>query len=215
MASAVTRTDMAYQHDIFVSYRRDPEALVWIDRFLKPILRHRVGMELQRKVDIYVHEVGDQIQAGTAWPVDLGQTIACSRVLIALWSGDYLASEWCRHELSLMLHRERVTKARSVRNKYGLVIPVIVHDGDTIPKSLASAQRLELKDCFISRMPDNGPVAEQMVKQIALHAQGIAAAIHAAPPWKSGWPTKAAAKLLNAFKVQQKSQRKLPRFSQS
>lgn len=199
---------MAYKHDIFVSYRRDPETLLWIARFFKPIVIHRVRMELQREVSIYVHEVGDQIQAGTAWPADLGETIACSRILIALWSGDYLSSEWCRQELSLMLDRERKTKARTATNKYGLVIPVVVHDGETIPAKLASAQKLEVKDYFISRMPDSGPLAQQLVMSIAKHAVGIAAAINRAPRWQKNWPTRAAKKLLDAFEAQQKKQEK-------
>jgi hypothetical protein len=87
---------VAYDYDIFVSYKRDPETLQWIRRFLRPLLVHRVQMELGRPVGVYVHEVSDQIQAGTAWPIELGNVIASSRVLIALWSGDYLSSEWVR-----------------------------------------------------------------------------------------------------------------------
>lgn len=204
---------MAYQHDIFVSYRRDPEALSWIGRFLKPILEHRVRMELQRPVDIYVHEVGSQISAGTAWPVELGERIATSRVLVALWSGDYLTSEWCQHELSLMLQRERSCRARTPRNKYGLVIPIIAHDGETIPADLASAQRLEAKEFFIARMPSEGTKAEQLEKLIATHAKGIAAAIKAAPRWKKTWPRRAAASLLKAFNAKPRTQRTLPRFN--
>lgn len=215
---------MAYKHDIFVSYRRDPETLLWIARFFKPIVTHRVRMELKREVDIYVHEVGNQIQAGVAWPADLGETIACSRILIALWSGDYLSSEWCRQELLLMLDRESKTKARTAANKYGLVIPVIVHDkGEDIPKKLANAEKLEVGDYFISRMPDNGPLATELVLRIAKHAGGIAGAIKKAPPWKKEWPTKAAKKLLDAFaaqqgkreKTKQKKRRKLVRFTNS
>src|SRR5687767_6586329 len=108
---------MAYEHDIFISYKRDPEALEWIRRFLKPLLTHRVQMELGRSVVVYVHEVGDQVPAGTAWPAELGEVIAHSRVLLALWSGDYLTSEWCRQELSLMLRREKSARARTASNK--------------------------------------------------------------------------------------------------
>jgi hypothetical protein len=203
---------MAYEHDIFISYKRDPEALEWIRRFLKPLLTHRVQMELGRPVSVYVHEVGDQIPAGTAWPVELGEVIGHSRVLIALWSGDYLASEWCCHELLLMLEREREAKARTTRNKFGLVIPIIAHDGDTMPDRLASAQRLEVSECFNSRMPSDGVKAERLADLIALHSKGIAAAIDAAPRWQKTWPRQAAARLLRAFVVKQRGQRTLPRF---
>jgi hypothetical protein len=205
---------MGYEHDIFVSYRRDPEALIWIERFLKPIVRHRVRMELEREVQIYVHEIGeDQVHAGTAWPIELGEVIARSRILIALWSGDYLSSEWCQEELAIMLDRERQAKSRSIRNKYGLVIPIVAHDGETIPRRLAAAQQLNVAECFNSRMPNNGPLAELLVNRVATHAKGIANAIKAAPPWRASWPTRAAKKMLSTFQANQRSQRTLPRFS--
>jgi hypothetical protein len=204
---------MAYEHDIFISYKRDPEVLEWIRLFLKPQLSLRVRMELRRSVDVYVHEVDDHIPASAAWPVELGEVIACSRVLVALWTGDYLSSEWCRQELSLMMQRERQIHARTARNKFGLVIPIIAHDGETIPEKLTAAQRLEVSDYFNSQMVRNGAKAERFADLIALHAGGIARAIQGAPRWKKKWPRRAAQKLLNAFNAKQRTQRTLPRYS--
>jgi hypothetical protein len=204
---------MAYRHDIFVSYWRDPQALLWITRFLRPMLSSRVALALGRRIDIYVHEVTDQIPAGMAWPVDLGETIAHSRTLIAVWSRGYLSSEWCRQELSIMLDRESRTRARTVRNKYGLIIPIVVQDGETIPKRLASAQRLEVRDYYNEHMVPNGEKAEKFGDLLTTHAEGIAAAIDAAPRWQRGWPRTAARRLLAAFNRQRPSQRILPRFN--
>jgi hypothetical protein len=203
---------MAYEYDIFVSYRRDAEALIWIRRFLKPLLIHRLRAELGREPDVYVHEVGNQIPAGVAWPVELGDVIGRSRVLVALWSGDYLSSEWCTQELALMLGRERRIGARTPANKYGLVIPIVAHDGDTIPPLLAAAQKLEVSEYFNSRMPDEGTKAEKLSDLILLHSPGIAAAIKAAPRWQKAWPQQDAAKLMKAFVIKQRTQRTLPRF---
>ena len=52
-----------------------------------------------------------------------------------------------------MLDRVRKYCARTAQNKYGLVIPIVVHDGDSIPKALGTAQRLNVKDYFNPRMP--------------------------------------------------------------
>lgn len=204
---------MAYQYDIFVSYRRDPEALEWIRRFLRPLMVHRVGLEMDHTPTMFIHEVTNQIQAGTAWPVELGETIASSRILVALWTKNFLTSDWCRQELSLMLERENKTKARSATNKYGLVIPIVAHDGETIPTSLANAQQLVVKEWFNTRLPDNGPDAAALAAQISLHAPGIADAIGAAPSWQQGWRRSATKKFLDKFQKRQASQRKLPRFA--
>ena len=204
---------MAYEYDIFVSYRRDPEALEWIRRFLRPLMMHRVGLEMDRTPTMFIHEVTDQIQAGTAWPVELGETIASSRILVALWTKNFLRSEWCQQELSLMLEREKTMKARTPTNKYGLVIPIIAHDGETIPSNLASAQQLIVKEWFNTRLPDNGPEAAALAERISLHAPGIAEAIDAAPTWRRDWRRSAAKKFLAKFDKRQPSQRKVPRFS--
>ena len=110
-----------------------------------------------------------------------------------------------------MLDRERRHKARTVKNEYGLVIPIVVHDGESIPKALGSAQRLDAKDYFNAHMPTEGHKAERLADLIATHAKGIAAAIKHAPRWDKTWPTQAAKQLLKAFQGRQESQRTLPR----
>src|SRR6478609_2128376 len=100
---------MSYQHDIFISYRRNSETYVWIMEHFVPLLQLRVELELGRKPDIFVD---NQIDSGTSWPASLGVALGGSRVLIALWSANYLASVWCAAELSHMLGRELEAKLR-------------------------------------------------------------------------------------------------------
>jgi len=101
---------MGYSNDIFISYRRNPETHAWITEHFVPLLALRVELELGRKPSIYVD---DQIESGTSWPASLGVALGCSRVLIPLWSGNYLSSAWCVQELSHMLARERETDLRT------------------------------------------------------------------------------------------------------
>jgi hypothetical protein len=44
--------------------------------------------------------------------------------MIALLSKDYFSSDWCVHELDLMMERAQGAD---------LIIPIVVHDGDAIP----------------------------------------------------------------------------------
>lgn len=44
---------MAYKNDIFISYRRNPETLEWINNHLVPLLSLRLGFELGRVRDQY------------------------------------------------------------------------------------------------------------------------------------------------------------------
>jgi hypothetical protein len=153
---------MGYLHDIFISYRRHPETLEWIREHFLPLLDHWVGLEMPQDPQIYVHEITGQIPAGTAWPTELGERIGASRILIALWSGAYLNSVWCTQELCLMIAREQETESRTVKNKYGLIVPVIVHDGDNIPQQLGLTQRMDIKAYYNTRMRRDSEKAEQL-----------------------------------------------------
>jgi hypothetical protein len=204
---------MGYHHDIFVSYKRDPETLSWIGNHFLPLLKVTLSHWLQRDPDIYIHEITDNIQVGTAWPVELGEEIAASRVLIALWSGNYMTSRWCAKELCLMLAREKEAKCRTTYNKYGLVIPVIVHDGENVCEIVGNTQNLDIKPCFNTRMRKDSPKAEELFEKLRDHAEGISNAILHAPPWKQEWPTHSAEELMNIYLQPDPQQAGLPRFA--
>ena len=91
---------MDYTHDIFISYRRHNETRDWISEHFVPLLELRVEQELVRKPKIFVDT---QLESGGSWPVDLANALGGSRILIALWSGNYLASAWCAHEFAHMI----------------------------------------------------------------------------------------------------------------
>lgn len=206
---------MDYQHDIFISYKRHPETLRWIRRHFLPLLDHRVGLEWGKDPRIYVHEITSQIPAGTAWPVELGEKLGTSRILIALWSKPYLNSVWCAQELCVMLAREQEAGCRTPQNKYGLIVPVIVHDGDNLPHELSIAQRLHIQDFYDTRMRRDGSKAERLSESIAAHARGIAAAIENAPQWQENWSQQAAEQLFDTYyAAAEASQRTVPRFYQ-
>lgn len=204
---------MGYQHDIFVSYKRHPETLRWIEDHFRPLLEHHVANELERDPKIYVNEISNQIPAGTAWPASLGQELGTSRILLALWSGAYLNSVWCAEELTTMMVREQKYDCRTPQNQYGLIIPVVVHDGDEIPEPLGVAQAMDIKTCYNTRMRRDGAKAEELSDKIVEHARGIAIAITKAPKWQEDWPIQAAQQLFNKYYKAEASQRRVPRFN--
>jgi hypothetical protein len=209
---AGTGCKMAYEHDIFISYKRHPETLSWISEHLLPLLDLHVGLELGRDPDIFVHEVKGLIPVGTNWPAKLGEKLGTSRTLIALWSKPYLSSTWCTEEFSIMLAREQSSGARSAANKFGLVVPVIVHDGENIPYDIDATQSLDIKPYYNTRMRRDSEKAEALSDIIAVHASGFAGAIQHAPEWQPTWPEEAAEQLYDTYFSLEKSQTRLPRF---
>ncbi len=202
---------MAYKHDIFISYRRNAETLEWMKKHLLPLLSLRLEFELNREPDIYVDE---QLKTGTSWPLELGRELGSSKILLVLWTANYLGSKWCAQELCQMLARERETRRRTPKNPMGLVIPAIIHDGEKIPQELRDVQYFEMQKCFNLRMAKDSPRAEELDDILSNKAPAIAKAISCAPAWRSSWPLNSAKKLYRLlFREEEAAQKTLPRFT--
>jgi len=204
---------MAYAYDIFISYKRHPETLSWIKQHFLPLLELRVGLYLGRDPTVFVNEINQQIPVGTAWPEFLGKTLSESRVLIALWTKTYFNSVWCAKELSHMLSREREKGQRPNGDRYGLVIPVVIHDGESFPEELNYIQRMDIKCCYNTRMRLDSPKAEELSEVIDRHAGGIASAIEQAPAWQPEWQTATAEEFFATYyRAEAPIQTVVPRF---
>ena len=197
---------MSYTHDIFISYRRNPETVLWIQDHLIP-LEHELG----NPPDIYTDQ---RLETGSTWPVDLGTELARSKLLISLWSGNYLNSKWCTLELAHMVAREKKEHLRTPRKSSGVVFFIVIHDGDKIPKELQAVQKLEIQNCFNVRMRRDSVRAEELDAILAQNAAGIAHAIQNAPKFKANWPIKTAASFFNRFHLSDApSQSTVPKFT--
>jgi hypothetical protein len=170
-----------------------------------------VELELGRNPAIYLD---DQVESGQSWPVALGTALGESRVLIPLWTGNYLTSVWCTEELSHMLSREREAQLRTLAKPHGVVIPAFIHDGEKFPKDLAHIQYFEIQKTFNVRMARNSPLAETLDSELTRQAATIAACIDHAPEWRKTWPETAAKQLFKKFHQQVEAvQTTVPRFT--
>ena len=89
-----------YTYDVFISYPRRGETSVWVQTHFEPALRHCLALELDRDPKIYFDQ---KLKPGATWTIELGRKLARSRVLVSLWTRNYLRSEWCALELAHML----------------------------------------------------------------------------------------------------------------
>src|SRR5437764_620107 len=126
-----------YKNDIFISYRRfDPQWIQWTERnfvgALKSFLRPGIG-----NLEVYMDL---KIETGVDWPHELALNLSRSRLMLAILSRDYFQSDWCRLELALMRKREELTNCRTPHNSHGLVIPVVIDDGDSFPQEIRAMQ---------------------------------------------------------------------------
>ena len=125
---------MSYQHDVFISYRREVQWTSWTRDYLKRELHSYLQQDLGREADIFVDE---RIVVGADWVDELGEHLARSRLLVAVLSRDYFDSIWCLHELDLMLDRSA--------DHVGLFAPVVVHDCDALPDPIGRGPNRRLQ----------------------------------------------------------------------
>jgi hypothetical protein len=178
---------VAYEYDIFLSYKRHPEARQWLVEHFQPLLEHYVELELGRKVAVFRDD--QDVEVGGTWPAQLGGALGKSRTLVALWTRTYFHSEWCTQELSTMLAREQDARFRTPRRPAGLVFPVVLHDCEQLPSELAPLQSVAMQDCYAVRMARDSQRAEFLEQHIAKRlAPSVAPAVEAAPKWRAEWP---------------------------
>lgn len=190
---------MAYQYDIFLSYKRHPEARQWVVEHFLPLLKHYVELELDRRGEVVVFLDERDIEVGATWPAELGGALGNSRTLVALWTRTYFHSEWCTRELSVMLARERRERFRTRRRPGGLIFPVVLHDCEQLPTRLVPLQYVAMQECYQVRMARNSQRAQLLEQYIKDRlAPGVASGVAAAPRWRSRWP-RTATQLLNSI----------------
>jgi len=204
---------MPYTHDIFISYRRDDLTRKWIDKHFQPTLSTHVFLELGRHPNFYIDT---QLESGVSWPLALGTALGNCKTIISLWSKTYLNSVWCTCEISHMLERETKAGLRTIEKPSGLVFPVIIHDGETLPINLSSIEKAEIQDYFNVNMSPDSPKAEVLSDKLKPIGKTIAHAIENAPDWQPDWRITAANAFFNEFyKQAQAQQTETPKFTQS
>jgi len=155
----VGQRKLPYQHDIFVSYRRQIAWTPWTRDHLKRFLESYLQQELGIPPDIFVDE---RIIVAADWVNALASHLAQSRIVVAVLSRDYFQSRWCLHELDLILDRNG--------GRPGLFIPLVVHDCENLPDPIARAQPVDFKDFRITDMNRAGQTYEDFstaVKRLA------------------------------------------------
>jgi TIR domain len=94
---------MAYEHEVFVSYRRAPMVGRWVQNHFVPLLEARSNEVAPDPVRIFCDV---NMTEGVNLPAELKPRIRCSALLVAVWSADYFRSAWCMAEWQSFRARE-------------------------------------------------------------------------------------------------------------
>src|ERR1043165_8587808 len=111
---------MAYQHDLFISYRRDPITVDWMCEhflpFLISYLQDAMWTECKRDLSkIFIDQTGNNVELikkladdqrtyisgvdpGADWDTQIRAAIKASRCMLGIWTPGYFQSRWCNIE---------------------------------------------------------------------------------------------------------------------
>lgn len=197
-----------YEHQIFVSYRRSDEDWIrWtrdnLVRALASLLRIRLG-----KVSIYTDYT---IETGASWPQHLASGLSRSKLMVPVLSRDYFQSDWCRLELALMHKREQLAKFRTADNPSGLIIPVVIDDGECFPLEVQAMQGEQLHAFANPFIRIDSPKQEALAEVLRDRlCPVIEQALPKVPPFDPAWGQMAHAQFENMFRIHVQTQTTVP-----
>lgn len=178
---------MAYEYEIFLSYRRSSTVGLWVRNHLKPRLEARldeVGPEV-------VRICGDfDIESGARWPDELKHNLRVSGLWLSVWSADYFRSSWCMAEWRSFREREQMLGLFSSGRPQGLIYPIRYADGEHFhPEALLSQcnkdfSRLNYPDDVFRHSPkyiEFDEIVQQMAQELVRRLQSL-------PPWRADFP---------------------------
>ena len=197
-----------YENDIFISYRRsDVDWVRWTRenfvRALSSLLRVRCG-----PIKVFMD---DTIEDGASWPNHLARSLSRSRIMVAVLSRDYFQSEWCRLELALMHHREKTGNLRTAANPGGLIIPVVIDDGNCFPPEVQAMQAEPLHSFANPFMRPDSPKQEAMAEVLRDKlCTSIERALVSTPTFDPAWEQVAHTQFEAVFQIHMQSQLTVP-----
>jgi hypothetical protein len=184
---------MSYQHHVFVSYSHENRWTPWTRDYFKPELSAHLQQELREKPDIFVD---DRIHFGADYVTALAENLAHSRAMVAIFSGDYFSRQWCVHELDLMLDR--------AGGAPGLVIPVVVHDCDSLPSPVSRIQFADLKRFRVATMNVHGQKYEDFSTAVGTIAPDVCRTVRTAPAFDASWTNACLTRLTKVYEAEQR-----------
>jgi TIR domain len=175
---------MSYAYDIFISYKKTDIGKYWVSKYFAPCLRHELGEILGRKAEIFFDE--DDIRTGERWPDKLKRALASSKVLVPIFSGTYFCSEWCTREFVIIHHRQ--SKTPELAETGAIIVPVLVRDGDHLPKLAKELQYKQFHDYYTSCESFRAaPDFRKFEKAVEELAHDLHRAIQRAPKYDPAW----------------------------
>jgi TIR domain len=176
---------MAYQYDVFISYKRKTQE--WVQDIFLEVFHYYLEEAIGgRQVSIFLDR--DAIESGDAWPQRLRKALACSRCMVPILLPSYFHSEWCVREFAVMEQRSRHYDLWTDKNPGGLIVPICISDGEHFPETARNIQALSCHEYHrLGKGFKNLDAYKTFQDVIIKWVEHVAAAIDRAPEWNEAW----------------------------
>jgi hypothetical protein len=132
---------LAYEYEVFVSYRRRDPVLSWLNNHFFPKLSHWLPQFWPAEMASPRLAKNDQMEVGSRWPERLVEMHSGSRCMVAIVSPEYFRSAWCVSEWRAMQARESFFGLATKSRTRGLIYPVLFcGDASVLPRDAAARQ---------------------------------------------------------------------------
>ncbi len=189
---------MAYQWDVFLSYRRSNDWPRFVEKHFFPMLQHWLDTVLGQESKIFVDV--REIETGDAWPYRIADGLAHSKTMVCLWSREYFSSKWCALELTQMLARR--TSLTGPSGPPPLILAVLIHDSENLDPTLGDIQRFALQEYSNPWIAEGSTTAERLSVEIERLARHVAKAMNTAPEYDESWPALVTTEFMHLFNTE-------------
>jgi hypothetical protein len=188
---------MAYEYDVFISYRRQRLKTEWLVDMFLPLFEEYLGDEIaermqrplgriffdQREIDPALREFDNLrgIEPGANWQASLRQAIKTSTCMLGVWSPTYFFSDWCNVEWRSFLRRQELTQLQTI-------VPISIRGGSGFPADARLQQRIDLSNYnFIGEGFRRTELFVELQRHVRSLATAVARTIELAPAYQD-WP---------------------------
>lgn len=184
-----------YKTHVFLSYKAltddIPGAEIfnkWL-KFFKDELSSKLIFELPKSDHIIYDFARDVPHNVNNYPDNLRKELACSKVLVPLFSTGYFESVWCQKEFLFMKERERLLGLNS--DSMGLIMPILIGDGNHFPEIVKQMQILDLSKYIHHPIYfAEGKSYKDFKDKLVPWAKTLVKVIENIPPWQADWLNK-------------------------
>jgi hypothetical protein len=136
----ITSDEAAYEYDLFVSYHHGGVVTEWVRAFVDNLVDW-LSMELPYKPRVFLDYRDADI--GESFNAQLEKALERSKLLLAILTPAYFASDWCRREWAIFEKRELITKSGP------MILPVLLRGRQILPDIAKRRQWIDASDIDI------------------------------------------------------------------